>query len=246
MIAALALALDLSGTLIALVPPRDPAALAEVTVENFQMNGPHDNGTYPLELDGLVVLVTFHWEYGPAGEDAVIVTPPPGRDLRACRLHCRRAGNVDRRRRPVRFRGVLTVAQHRSPRASLLPLSTTGGQSSGGWQTCPANQPFLTDASAPRRGPGFIWRQGRTLRAARPRAGGRSRLARSASFPIGRHDRPCLTGRAARVHLLPQPVPRVTDPAACRFCLPGAATPPAHATWRVGRLALPALFGGVA
>jgi hypothetical protein len=70
--------LDISGTVVDFVPPRDPAAVAEVRMDNFELNGSSDNGTYWLNLDGVPVAVRFEWEAGLGGEDALVVLPPAG------------------------------------------------------------------------------------------------------------------------------------------------------------------------
>jgi hypothetical protein len=70
--------MNLSGTIIALLYATTPPAEYEVQIHNNMSNGPHDDGVYTLHLDGVDVPFRFHWEYGPDGEDAVIVDPPPG------------------------------------------------------------------------------------------------------------------------------------------------------------------------
>jgi hypothetical protein len=74
----LGLLLDISGTLVELHPPSDPAAMAEVVMLNIELNGAHDNGHYELHLDGLTVGLEFQWQAGAFGEDAIVVTPPEG------------------------------------------------------------------------------------------------------------------------------------------------------------------------
>lgn len=74
----LALLLDLSGTIIELRPSETPRAEAEVVMRNLPLNGPHDNGVYTLSLGELVVGVEFVWEFGPEGEDGLLVIPPDG------------------------------------------------------------------------------------------------------------------------------------------------------------------------
>jgi hypothetical protein len=74
----LALLLDLSGTIITLQPSPDPGAVAEVVMENVELNDSMDNGTYPLAMPGLAVDVEFKWQADAYGSDAVIVTPPDG------------------------------------------------------------------------------------------------------------------------------------------------------------------------
>jgi hypothetical protein len=78
MTALFAALLDLSGTLITLQPSPDPAALAEVVIDNVEMNDSRDNGTYPMAMPGLTVEVQFIWQADAYGADAVIVTPPDG------------------------------------------------------------------------------------------------------------------------------------------------------------------------
>lgn len=74
----LALLLDLSGTIITLQPTEHPTAIAEVVMENNQVNGPHDEIVAELDLDGLKVWVSFDWDSGLDGEDAIAVSPPDG------------------------------------------------------------------------------------------------------------------------------------------------------------------------
>jgi hypothetical protein len=74
----LGLLLDLSGTVITLQPSPDPAALAEVVMDNVDLNDSRDNGSYPLSLDGLTVEVEFIWQYRGESADAVVVIPPDG------------------------------------------------------------------------------------------------------------------------------------------------------------------------
>lgn len=73
-----ALLANLSGTLITLQPSTDPAAVADVVMENRMVNGPQDEVSFVLEMDGLPVEGRFDWDAGMAGEDRVIVTPPLG------------------------------------------------------------------------------------------------------------------------------------------------------------------------
>lgn len=73
-----AVLLDLSGTLITLEPSTDPAAVADVVMENNMVNGPQDEVGFVLEMEGLLVEGRFHWDAGSLGEDRVIVTPPMG------------------------------------------------------------------------------------------------------------------------------------------------------------------------
>ena len=73
-----ALLIDLSGTLITLEPSTDPAAVADVVMENNMVNGPQDEMGFVLEMDGLLVEGVFDWDAGIAGEDRVVVTPPLG------------------------------------------------------------------------------------------------------------------------------------------------------------------------
>jgi hypothetical protein len=74
----LALLLDLSGTIITLQPSPDPAAVAEVVMDNVDLNDSRDNGTYPLSMPGLTVEVEFIWQHDASGDDAVVVLPPDG------------------------------------------------------------------------------------------------------------------------------------------------------------------------
>lgn len=70
--------LDLSGTVISLQPTTQPGAIAEVVMDNVYVNGVQDNGTSTLTMDGLSVAVTFEWDAGEGGSDAITVTPPDG------------------------------------------------------------------------------------------------------------------------------------------------------------------------
>ncbi len=68
--------ISISGTTVSMVPSLQPGAEADVVVENFMLNGPMDDGEYPLAMGRLVVTVQFHWDYGALGGDRVIVIPP--------------------------------------------------------------------------------------------------------------------------------------------------------------------------
>lgn len=70
--------ISLSGTTVSLQPSTDPGALAEVAMQNELVNSTIDEGTYPLELDGLSVTVTFEWDADSSGGDKITVTPPDG------------------------------------------------------------------------------------------------------------------------------------------------------------------------
>lgn len=73
----LALLLSLSGTIITIEPPSDPAAWAEVVMTNRNVNGPLDEITTEMWFNGKAVGIEFEWDHqGPA--DAIIVTPPDG------------------------------------------------------------------------------------------------------------------------------------------------------------------------
>jgi len=74
----LALALNLSGTVIGIAPSSDPAELAIVTMDNQFVNGAHDEGSYPLTLGDLSVSVQFYWDTSPHGADTMTITPPVG------------------------------------------------------------------------------------------------------------------------------------------------------------------------
>ncbi len=76
--AALALLLDLSGTIVDLRPTDAPGALAEVVFENIATNDERETGDYLLTLDGLTVGLRFIWNGAMAGADAIEVTPPDG------------------------------------------------------------------------------------------------------------------------------------------------------------------------
>jgi hypothetical protein len=74
----LAILLDLSGTVITLQPTDAPGAVAEVQMYNHAANGPDDNSSHTLTLDGLDVEVKFTWDAGGDQPDALVVTPPDG------------------------------------------------------------------------------------------------------------------------------------------------------------------------
>lgn len=78
MIQIAALLLDLSGTLILLQPPADPAALAEVYFENAAVNDERHNGTYTISGEGLTVDIEFMWNAAHGGMDRIRVIPPTG------------------------------------------------------------------------------------------------------------------------------------------------------------------------
>lgn len=70
--------LDLAGTLVTLQDSAHPTAFAEIVMQNEPVNGAGDNGEHILILRDFPVVVEFVWNRGPAGEDAIIVTPPDG------------------------------------------------------------------------------------------------------------------------------------------------------------------------
>ena len=75
--ATLASILDLSGTVITLQPSAAPGAVAEVVIENINMNGPGDDGSYALDMGALSVGVAFKWD-AVGTSDRLTVTPPDG------------------------------------------------------------------------------------------------------------------------------------------------------------------------
>lgn len=75
--ATLASILDLSGTVITLQPSAAPGAVAEVVIENINMNGPGDDGSYALDMGALSVGVAFKWD-ADGTRDRLTVTPPDG------------------------------------------------------------------------------------------------------------------------------------------------------------------------
>lgn len=74
----IALALDLSGSIVSLQDTTAPGAIAEVRFENRPVNGQHETGDYMLTLRDMVVGLRFVFNAGMAGADAVEVTPPDG------------------------------------------------------------------------------------------------------------------------------------------------------------------------
>lgn len=70
--------LNLSGTVITLQPSTEPGAIAEVVMSNELVNGDLHEGTYPLDLNGLKIGVTFDWQHEGTQDDAITVTPPDG------------------------------------------------------------------------------------------------------------------------------------------------------------------------
>lgn len=74
----LAETISISGSMVSIAPSDAPGELAVVTFENVQMNGPQDNGTYPLAMPGLTVDVVFAWEVDVFGSDRVTIIPPDG------------------------------------------------------------------------------------------------------------------------------------------------------------------------
>lgn len=70
--------LDISGTHVTLGPTDHSFAYAEVWLHNEASNSASDEATHVMLYDGLSVSVTFDWERGLYGEDAIIVTPPDG------------------------------------------------------------------------------------------------------------------------------------------------------------------------
>jgi hypothetical protein len=70
--------LILSGTIIALQPSTAPGAIAEVEMYNHAANGPHDEGSHTLTLDGLNVGISFDWDAEGKQADAITVMPPDG------------------------------------------------------------------------------------------------------------------------------------------------------------------------
>ena len=82
---ALMLVADLliSGTVVTLRDTTEPGAIAEVVLQNWQANGPDDDGSYSLSgvIAGgraLDVGVVFTWDSGVDGADRITVIPPDG------------------------------------------------------------------------------------------------------------------------------------------------------------------------
>jgi len=71
--------LDISGTLVEIIPPVDPDAVAEVRIFNMSWNSTDDEATYRLASDEpeLVVGVEFGFNVDVAGADSIRVIPPP-------------------------------------------------------------------------------------------------------------------------------------------------------------------------
>jgi hypothetical protein len=84
----LALALDISGSIVTLQPSAEPGAIAEVIFDNRPNNSLMDNGGYEAAMPGLTVGVRFDWEVSQFGSDAVTITPPDGVicDPASCRI----------------------------------------------------------------------------------------------------------------------------------------------------------------
>lgn len=70
--------LDISGTTVTLRPTEHPQAQAEIVMRNAMMNSRHDNAEHVLTMGDLVVPVSFRWDFGDYGSDALLVTPPDG------------------------------------------------------------------------------------------------------------------------------------------------------------------------
>jgi hypothetical protein len=72
------MALSLSGTIIDIAPTNEAGAVAEVTIHNLEMNGPHDDGSYVLPFADGLIGVNFTWDGGIDGADMILVIPPAG------------------------------------------------------------------------------------------------------------------------------------------------------------------------
>lgn len=69
--------LSISGTMVMLEPMEAPA-VAVVTMQNVNVNGPTDNGVYALGMEGLALEVVFAWEVEEGGADSLLILPPDG------------------------------------------------------------------------------------------------------------------------------------------------------------------------
>lgn len=69
---------DVSGSIVRIQPTVRPGAVAEIQFENIDNNGPADNGSFPLVLDGLTAEIRFTWNIDDRTEDAITVTVPDG------------------------------------------------------------------------------------------------------------------------------------------------------------------------
>jgi hypothetical protein len=68
--------LDLSGTIITLIPSTDPEIIGTAVIENQGMNTSRETGVYPLSFDGITLEVAFIYNDGPFYEDRFTVIPP--------------------------------------------------------------------------------------------------------------------------------------------------------------------------
>ncbi len=73
-----ALLLNINGTLVEIIPPLDPVAVAEVRVFNMSWNTSYDEATYYLASEelGLILEVEFGFNVDMAGADSIRVIPP--------------------------------------------------------------------------------------------------------------------------------------------------------------------------
>lgn len=68
---------SISGTPVTLQATTEPGAVAEVVMHNVSLNGPKDNGAYPLHWSGIDVTAMFAWEADPVtGADGITVYAP--------------------------------------------------------------------------------------------------------------------------------------------------------------------------
>lgn len=74
-----ALLLNINGTLVEIIPPLDPADVAEVRVFNMSWNSSDDEGVYPLasKEPKLMLEIEFGFNVDMAGADSIRVIPPP-------------------------------------------------------------------------------------------------------------------------------------------------------------------------
>ena len=68
---------SLSGSIVRLQPTMQPGAVAEVIFENRAVNSPIDVSTFPLDLAGVTVQITFRWNTNPAGDDEIVIETDP-------------------------------------------------------------------------------------------------------------------------------------------------------------------------
>ena len=51
--------------------------MAEVVFENRAVNGPADVSTFPLDLAGVTVQITFRWNTNVMGDDEILIETDP-------------------------------------------------------------------------------------------------------------------------------------------------------------------------